>query len=38
MSCPIYDLNNAQLLDVYTGFPQLPPRKVPEIFLVWVPG
>ena len=37
MRCSIYDSKNAQLLDFHIVTPQLPPQKVPEVFLVWLP-
>ena len=35
MRCLIYDFKDAQLLGFHVATPQLPPRKVPAVFLVW---
>ena len=34
MGCLIYDFKDAQLLGFHVATPQLPPRKVPAVFLV----
>ena len=33
----IYDFKNAQLLGFHIVTPQLPPRKIHKVILVWLP-
>ena len=37
MRCSIYDFKNAQLLGFHIVTPQLPPRKIHKVILVWLP-